>query len=64
MIGSAWSSAVRTLRPWPRCSGGSWERRSGGDEGRWNAAGRTSQSGRKGSGGGEGWGCAGGGEEK
>lgn len=65
MIGSGGSSEVRRQRPWLRCSGGRWERMSGGDgEERENYAGQRSRSGRKGSGGGEEWGYAGGVEEK
>lgn len=52
MTGSGESLAARMQRLWPLCSGGRWERMSGGDEAeRENYAGQRSQSGRKGSGG-------------
>lgn len=65
MTGSGGSLEVRRRRPLLLHFGGRWVRMSGGGgEGRENYAGRRSQSGRKGSGGGEEWGCAGGVEEK
>lgn len=51
VIWSAWSCGVR--RPPPQSSGGKWERTNDAGEGRESAAGQRSQSGRKGSGGGE-----------
>lgn len=53
----------RRQRPVPLCSGGRRERTSGADEETKSAAGPRNPSGRKGSGGGEEWGCAGGVEE-
>lgn len=64
MIGSVGSSEGRRPRPGLLCSGGRWERTSDGDEETKSAAGQKNPSGRKGSGGGEEWGCAGGAEEK
>lgn len=65
VIGTGESSEVRRRRPWLQRPGGKWERMSDGDEEeRENYAGRRSQSGRTGSGGGEVWGCAGGVEKE
>lgn len=55
--------AVRRRRP-PRCSDGRLERMSDAGGARESAAGRRSRSGKRGSGAGEEWGCAGGVEEK
>lgn len=62
MIGSAWSSEVR----WWRLghSGGRWEKRTAAAAETESASGQRNPSGRKGTGGGEEWGCAGGGEER
>lgn len=62
VTGSAWSSAVRRWRL-GHC-GGRWERTSDVDAERESAGGQKNPSGRKGSGGGREWECAGGVEEK
>ncbi len=62
-IGSAGSWEGRRQRPGQLHSGGRQERTSGAGEGTKSAAVQRNPSGRKGSGGGEEWGCAGGVEE-
>lgn len=64
MIGSAGSSEGRRRRPWLSCSGGRRERMSDAGEETKSGAGQRNLSGRKGSGGVEEWGCAGGVEER
>lgn len=63
MIGSAWSSEGRRWRPEHLSSGGRRERMSDAGEETTSGAGLRNLSGRKGSGGGEELGCAGGVEE-
>lgn len=64
MIGSAWSSEARRRRLPLRCSDGRRGRTSDAGEETESVAGRRSQSGRRGSGGGEEWDCAGGEERE
>lgn len=64
VMGSGESSEEGTQRRWLLSSGGRPERTSDGDEGRTSAAEQRNQSERTGSDGEEGWGCAGGEEEK
>lgn len=64
VIGSAGNSEGRRWRPGPPCSGGRLVRTSDADEETKSAAGQRNPSGRKGSGGAEEMGCAGGVEEK
>lgn len=64
MTGSAGNSGGRRQRPRPLCSGGRSARTSGVGEETRSAAGQRNPSARKGSGGGEEWGCAGGAEER
>lgn len=64
VIGSAENSAGRRWRPGSPSSGGKRARMSDADEETKSAAGQRNPSGRKGSGGAEELGCAGGVEEK
>lgn len=64
MIESAGSLEGGRQRPGLLSSGGTQERTSDADEGTKSAAGQRNQSGRRGSGGGEELGCAGGVEER